>query len=80
MDDDWCRVSFSCLVAKTTNILPFFNTGQASKKCTEFNANFLFGDIFPDVRVLVIFLNSNNLPVLSLFSMYRDILGVEENT
>ena len=75
MDDDWCRVSFSCQFSTdTTNILPFFNTGQASKKCTDFNTKFLFSDIFPVVTVLVIFLNSNNLSVLSSVSMYRHIL------
>ena len=44
------------------------------KKCTDFNTKFLFSDIFPVVTVLVIFLNSNNLSVLSSVSMYRHIL------
>ena len=63
--------SHDSLVPRQTHILPFFNTGQASKKCTDFNTKFLFSDIFPVVTVLVIFLNSNNLSVLSSFSMYR---------
>ena len=66
--------SHDSLVPRQTHILPFFNTGQASKKCTDFNTKFLFSDIFPVVTVLVIFLNSNNLSVLSSFSMYRHIL------
>ena len=47
-----------------------FTQAKHLKKCTDFNTKFLFSDIFPGVTILVIFLNSNNLSVLSSFSTY----------